>query len=233
MAAALSRELVVASRAGQGGRRTWFGLCRIFGLAVAGLMAGLLAASPAIAADPAAGGADARAFVDKLGGEVLSIIRSPGTSQAQRRDKFRELFQQNFDVPAIGRFVVGRYWNRASGDEQTQYLDTFRDYVAAIYAAQFSHYQGESFKTTNVRSLGGGESLVRSEIDRQGNPPIALEFRVKGEGGAFKIGDVIVEGVSLITTKRDEFSSVLAQEGLKGVMNRMQTTLKDVQSAGA
>lgn len=200
----------------------------VVGVAMATLLGGTLAfaAAPEAAPDP-------RAFIDSLGGEVLTIIKSPNLSVAQRQQKFRDLFSQEFDVPTIGRFVVGRYWNRAAPDEQQKYLDTFRDYVAAIYAAQFSHYQGEGFKTTNIRSLGSDESIVKSEIDRPGNPPIALDFRVKGSPGSYKIVDVIVEGVSLIVTKRDEFSSVLAQEGLTGVMKRMQSALKDIQSAGA
>ncbi len=175
---------------------------------------------------------DAKAFIDGLGIEVLNIIKAPNLSQNDRQQRFRELFNQQFDVPTIGRFVVGRYWNRSSPDDQHQYLEIFRNYVAAIYAAQFSHYQGERFKTMGTRPVGEGESLVKSEIERDNGPPIAVEFRVKGTPGTWKIVDVTVEGVSLIITKRDEFSSVLAQEGLKGVMSRMQTALKDVKSAG-
>jgi phospholipid transport system substrate-binding protein len=186
---------------------------------------------PARAAEPQAT-SDPRAFIDTLGSQVIAIIQQSGITQTQRQQEFRELFTRNFDVPSIARFVVGRYWSRAAADEQSQYIETFRDYVAAIYAEQFSHYSGEGFKSTGTRSLGEGESVVRSEIDRQGNPPIALEFRVKGAAGSYKITDVTVEGVSLIVTKRDEFSSVLARDGLKGVIGRMQAALKQTQSAG-
>ncbi len=187
-------------------------------------------AIPGLAAAPDA--ADAKAFIDGLGAQVLAIIKMPNLSQSQRQERFRELFSQNFDVPTIGRFVVGRYWNRASSDEQKAYLDTFRNYVAAIYAEQFSHYQGEGFKTLGSRSIGDGESLVRSQIERHSQPAINVEFRVKGAPGSFKIDDVTVENVSLIITKRDEFSSLLAQSGLKGVTDRMQTVLKNTQQAG-
>lgn len=182
------------------------------------------AAAPQTASDP-------KAFIDDLGATVLDIIRSPNQSQAQRRDRFRTLFSDNFDVPSIGRFVVGRYWNRASPDDQQKYLDTFRNYVAAIYADQFSHYQGEGFKTSSVRPLGEGENLVSAQIERPNQPPISVQFRVKGSPGSFKIDDVTVENVSLIVTKRDEFSSVLEQSGLKGVTDRMQAALK-TQNAG-
>ncbi len=182
----------------------------------------VLASVPAGADQPAS---DPKAFIDNLGATVLDIIRAPNLSQAQRRDRFRVLFSDNFDVPTIGRFVVGRYWNRASPEERQKYLDTFRNYVAAIYADQFSHYQGEGFKTTAVRPLGADESSVTAQIVRPNQPPISVQFRVKGTQGAYKIDDVTVENVSLIITKRDEFSSVLEQSGLKGVTDRMQAAL--------
>jgi phospholipid transport system substrate-binding protein len=181
------------------------------------------AATPEAASDP-------KAFIDNLGASVLDIIRSANLSQTQRRDRFRELFSQNFDVPTIGRFVVGRYWNRAAPDEQQKYLDTFRNYVAAIYAEQFSHYQGEGFKTGAVRSLDAGESLVSAQIESPNQAPISVQFRVKGSSGSFKIDDVTVENVSLIITKRDEFSSVLEKGGLKAVTDRMQSVLSTQNS---
>ena len=198
-------------------------LLRLLVAAAAGLAGAAVA--PAWAAAPQAA-SDPKSFIDNLGTTVLDIIRSPNLSQAQRRDRFRELFSNNFDVPTIGRFVVGRYWNRASPDDQKKYLDTFRNYVAAIYADQFSHYQGEGFKTGAERSLGGGESVVSAQIERPNQPPISVQFRVKGSPGSFKIDDVTVENVSLIITKRDEFSSILERSGLKGVTDRMQAALK-------
>jgi len=197
-------------------------LLRLF-VAAAVAATGLAGAPPGAAAAQTA--SDPKAFIDSLGTTVLDIIRSPNLSQAQRRDRFRTLFSDNFDVPTIGRFVVGRYWNRASPDEQQKYLDTFRNYVAAIYADQFSHYQGEGFKTTAVRPLGADENLVSAQIERQGQAPISVQFRVKGAPGSYKVDDVTVENVSLIVTKRDEFSSILQQSGLKGVTDRMQAAL--------
>lgn len=184
------------------------------------------AAAPQQASDP-------KTFIDDLGSEVMAIIKAPNLSRPQREERFRTLFSSRFDVPTIARFVVGRYWNRASNEEQQKYLDTFGNYVAAIYAEQFSHYQGERFTTVGARSLGDSESVVRSQIERPGQAPINVEFRVKRQAGSFKIDDVTVENVSLIITKRDEFSSLLSQGGLKGVTERMQSILKNTQHTGA
>jgi phospholipid transport system substrate-binding protein len=197
---------------------------RMLQTALSASVIGLCGGRLAFAADAQSAG-NPRAFIDTLGAEVLKIIQSPNISVDERKKRFRELFHKAFDVQKIGRFVVGRYWNQAKPDEQQKYIDVFGDYVSTIYANQFSTYQGQSFKTTGMRDLGEGESLVQSEIDRPGNAPMNVAFRVGEAEGQYKITDVTVEGVSLIVTKRGEFGGVLAQEGVPGVTKRMQSVV--------
>lgn len=187
----------------------------------------------ALPARPAIAAADPARFVDDLGAQTIAIIKSSSVGLPERQRRFRALFLQAFDAPTIGRFVLGRYWEKTSDGEKASYLKLFGDYVAAIYAVQFSHYQGESFKTVGVDPIGEGDSAVRAEIAQPGKAPITLTFRARPEGGGFKIVDVTVEGVSLIVTKRSEFASVLGREGLNGVMTRMQQVVNETQTAGS
>ena len=194
-------------------------------LLFAATAAALFTAPPARAAAEAS---DPRTFVERLGGEVVGILKSPDVKVSDRQRRFQTLFVQTFDAPTIGRFVLGQYWQRTSEDQRRSYLELFTDYVAAIYAVQFSHYEGQTFKATGVQPVAGGDSAVDAEIERPGKPPIKVTFRVRREGDALKIVDVMVEGVSLIVTKRDEFASVLGREGLDGLMKRMHATLDEM-----
>lgn len=184
-----------------------------------------LLATASVQAAPPNAADDPRAFVESLGAKVLNIIKSPNVTLSERQHRFRELFTQEFEAQTIGRFVLGAYWNRATDEQRKRYLSVFNDYVAAIYAIQFSHYEGEAFKTTGVQTVTDSDNAVQSEIDHPGKPPIQIVFRVRRTTGSFKIVDVTVEGVSLIVTKRSEFASVLNKEGLNGVIERMQTVL--------
>ena len=76
------------------------------------LLTGLLTAVP-----QTAGAQDARAFVANLGNQAIQVL-GPSVSPAQRVARFRQLFQNDFDVPGIGQFVLGRYWRTASPQEQ-------------------------------------------------------------------------------------------------------------------
>lgn len=199
------------------------GAALLLGATVAPWLAALV--PPALAA-----AADARAFIDKLAAEALTIIRSDMPPPA-RQKRFRELFQRAFDVESIGRFVLGRHWQRLSAEERTRYNDLFGEYVAAIYADQFSNYRGQNFRTLGARGTAENESVVPAQIERDG-PPIRMDFRVRDAGNAYRITDVAVENVSLIVTKRDEFSSVAYNEGIDGIMRRMQAALDNIRRAG-
>ena len=204
-------------------RRPGSGLTRRHVLVAAAAFA--ISARPSIAAP-----AEARAFIDSLAKDALAIIQAD-VPVTQRQKRFRELFLKAFDVQSIGRFVLGRHWQRLSAEEREKYLDLFGDYVAAIYADQFSNYSGQNFRTLGARPSSDNESVVPAQIERQG-PPIRMDFRVRDAGGAYRITDVAVENVSLIITKRDEFSSVVNNEGVGGVMRRMQAALDNIQRAG-
>ncbi len=183
------------------------------------------AAVPRWAFAQAAAADAARPFIDKLAEEALAIIRSSGTGTEERRKRFNELFLRAFDVMSIGRFVLGRHWARVKPEEQQKFLQVMGEYVAGIYAAQFADYKGYNFRTTGTRATGEGEALVPAQIDREGQQPIRMEFRVRQGDGGYKIIDVAVENVSLILTKRDEFSPTLNSEGVQGVIKRMQAVI--------
>ncbi len=192
---------------------------RLLVLAASGVLA------PGLVRAQGAGAEGARNFIGKLAEEALAIIRSSGSGTEDRRKRFNELFLRAFDVPGIGRFVLGRHWSRLKPEEQEEFLQVMGEYVAGIYASQFADYQGYNFRTTGSRATGEGEALVPAQIDREGQQPIRMEFRVKQAESGLKILDVAVESVSLILTKRDEFSPTLNREGVQGVIKRMQAVI--------
>lgn len=191
---------------------------------IAALVLGsLLIASPGRAAG------DATSFIQNLGDQGIQILRNSGMSQPQRKEQFSRLFRNDFDVPAISRFVLGRYWRTASAAQQEQFTKVFRDYVVAVYSEQFSNYTGETFRVTGQQTLDPTTTMVASEIDRpNGGPPIHVNWIVENIGGNFKIVDVAVENLSMRTTQRDEFASVIERNGgnIQTLINQLQTKVQ-------
>lgn len=186
------------------------------GLVLAGLAAFALPAAaqqgtPAqVAAQPAA--KSAADFVQGLGDKAIATL-AQNKDQAQTKQVFRDLLNQNFDLTTIGRFVVGRYWNTASPQQQQQYMQLFERMIIDVYAERFSQYAGETFKVTGGQPTGERDTLVTSQVVRPSGPPVNVSWRVRNRDGAFKIVDVLVENVSMSQTQRSEFASVIENNG--------------------
>ena len=155
--------------------------------------------------------ADPRAFVGTLGARAIEVL-GPAVPAAQRQARFRELLQNDFDIPGIGQFVLGRYWRVATPPEQQEFLRLFQEYVVQAYSARLGEYGGAPFRVTGSRPAGD-EVVVTSEIARPGGQPIQLDWFLINRGGALKITDVYVGGVSMKVTQRDEFASVIQRNG--------------------
>lgn len=165
------------------------------------------------------------AYIEELGHRVISVIQN-SESESERMQQFREMFAQNFDVQAIAKFVIGRYWQSATPEQRQEYLEVFRDYVLAAYGSQFARYSGVTFQVLEQRALSGNDSLVTAQIIRPNEEPLRVSFRVRDTGGKFTIVDVAVEGVSLLVTKRSEFSSVISREGIDGLIARLKSQIQ-------
>jgi phospholipid transport system substrate-binding protein len=92
------------------------------------------------------------------------------------------------------------------------------------YTSRFSDYSSGGFKVTNSRDDGEGEYTVSMQIiPPDSNEPVLVDYRVRKDNGSYKIFDVIVEGVSMITTQRSEFASVLNSEGIDALIGKLGT----------
>jgi phospholipid transport system substrate-binding protein len=148
-------------------------------------------------------------FVASLADRTIKILKDKSLNKNGRVEALGNIFLDGFDVQAIGRFVLGRFWAQATPQERDAYLAAFKDFVVETYAIRFNSYAGEVFKVKGALPDGDLGALVTSEIGTAGEEPARVEWRVRKEQSGFKIVDVIVEGVSLAITQRSEFASVL------------------------
>ena len=176
-------------------------------LALGAVMLAALSVTPARAAD------DPAVFIQSLGDQAIQILQNKQLGQKEREAQFNKLFTEGFDVAEIGRFVLGRYWNVATPDQQQQYIKLFGTYVVAVYANRFSQYSGEKFTVAGSQPTPDGASVASQIIRPNGGPPINIVWKIAKENGGFKIRDVVAENLSMTITQRAEFASVVERGG--------------------
>jgi phospholipid transport system substrate-binding protein len=153
-------------------------------------------------------------FIRSLSSEAIGSLTGHAANETDREQKFRTLFTNNFDVPQIAQFVLGLYWPRATQEQRAEYVRLFEDFVVKSYAKKFGDYSGDGFKTGAVTKVASGDSVVSSQIRTNENkPPVRVDWRVRANDSQYKIVDVMVEGISMSVTHRDEFAAVIRNSG--------------------
>jgi phospholipid transport system substrate-binding protein len=177
------------------------------GFALLLAVAVLAVPAPSRAADDPAG------FISDLGQRTVRVLAAK-VSESEREAQFRAIFEEGFDVPAISRFVLGNYWRVATEEQRRTFITLFEAYVVHAYAVRFNEYSGQQLKVTSARAEGDDSALVQSVIAQpSGAPPLRVDWRVGKTAKGFKINDVVVEGVSMAVTQRQEFSAVIQRNG--------------------
>lgn len=177
----------------------------------------LAAAAAAALLHPLAAGAQgdpASAFIQKRGEALVAIVNSDAPS-AQKKQQVARLLAEAVDVSGVGRFVVGRYWRTASPEEQREFQTLFQDLLLETIAVRFGEFKGLKFQVTGSGRADEESKGVMASIERPGQPPANVEWRVADQGGTLKVVDLIAEGTSLRLTQRSEYTSVLQRNGGK------------------
>lgn len=156
-------------------------------------------------------GAAAQSFVTNLGDAAMAAIADKSTSAEAKKQTFRTLLNKDFDMATIGRFALGRFWRTATPQQQTQYLDLYQKMIVDVYTARFSKYSGQVFKVTGNRVDESGDVIVNSVVSGSGD--VSVDWRVRPKGGTYRIVDVMVEGISMAVTQRNDFAGVIQRGG--------------------
>lgn len=157
---------------------------------------------------------DAQKFIDTLGEDAISALTGANLSESEREVRFRGLLESHFDLPGISRFVLARYWKTATDAERADFQRLFETLLVQSYAKKFAEYAGERFAVNGSQSNDDGSVMVNSVINRPNGDVVRLDWRVLDNDG-LKIGDLVVEGVSLRITYRSDVASVVQNNGGK------------------
>ena len=158
----------------------------------------------------------AEAFISDLADQAIEAMTIPKVSKSERIERFKVLLNENFAVKTIARYVIGRYWKRATQIEKKEYLYLFQEMLAVSYSDRFSEYAGENLNVIKSSVGSSKDVIVHSQIVRDGTQPVSVDWQVRSKDNViFRIIDIKVEGGSLGQTQKSEFSSVIRQNGGK------------------
>jgi phospholipid transport system substrate-binding protein len=119
------------------------------------------------------------------------------------------------------RLAVGPAWGSISGTQQKEAIEAFGRFVTATYAERFSEYSGQKFEVVGEQARSA-DVLVDSRIVKASGEPVAIRYLMRRNGADWQINDVYLDGkISELATRRSEFSSVIRQQGIDGLISTL------------
>lgn len=191
------------------------------------MIAMLVIAPLAVAADQtnpyAMMGEAAQKTFDRLKNEQPKIRQNP--------NYLREIVAQELlpyvQVKYAGALVLGRYYKDATPAQRDAYFKAFNEYLKQAYGQALAMYNGQTYQIAPEQPYGDANIIaIRVTIvDPNGRPPVRLDFqwRKNSQTGNWQAFDMIAEGVSMITTKQNEWSDILRTKGIDGLTAQLQS----------
>ena len=168
------------------------------------------------------------ALVKRVAEEVLQLIKTDPKVQAGDQQRVREVVESKllpyFDFERITALAMGRNWRQATPEQQKQLVDQFRALLVRTYSGALAQYRDQTMDYKPLRADAyATEVTVRPEVVRPGQPPVQIDYSMAKSPSGWRVYDVIVGGVSLVTNYRDEFNEQIKNGGVDGLIKTLNT----------
>ena len=175
-------------------------------------------------------------LVKQVTEEVLEIVRKDRDIQNGNAKKAIELVDAkvipHFNFQHMTALAVGKDWRKASPQQQQQLTSEFKTLLVRTYSNALTGYKDQTirYKPTKMQS-GDTDVLVRTEIVQSGSKPIALDYSVEKLADGWKVYDVVVAGVSLVSNYRDTFAQEIRANKIDGLIKMLATKNKQNEAS--
>jgi phospholipid transport system substrate-binding protein len=165
-------------------------------------------------------------LVKSVSDDVLGIVRSDKDLQAGNNAKLSVLVQDkiipHFDFGRMAALSVGLAWRKASPEQRAQLTHEFQALLVRTYSSGLAAYRNQVVEYKPLRmNPSDTEVVVRSEIRQSGAQPVTIDYRMEKLPRGWKVFDVAIGGVSLVTTYRDSFSQEVRDNGIDALIRQL------------
>lgn len=181
-----------------------------------------LAAVAAFALAASAPGPGPRDVVAKTVDDVLAVLKDASLSPEARRERIVEIAYARFDFPTMSKLVLAKYWKRFDDAQRDAFLKEFKDFLAHRYGDRIDRYEQERVEIVAERSAKGGDAIISTLIHRPRAEAVAVDYRLRNRGGDWRVIDVKIEGISLVSNYRDQFHEVLSHGGPEKLLTQLR-----------
>jgi len=188
----------------------------------------------------AAAGAQAQglapdALMKSISDDVIGIIKQDKDIKAGDREKINALVDAkvlpHFNFARMTALAVGRNWPKANAAQQKQLVEEFRNLLVRTYSGALSTYKNEVIQFKPLRAAPADTDVtVRTQVRRPGSEPVSIDYSMEKTPAGWKVYDVVVGGVSLVTNYRDSFNAEVRDGGIDGLIKSLANKNRSLET---
>jgi phospholipid transport system substrate-binding protein len=157
--------------------------------------------------------------------DVLAALKSDKDLQAGDAKKLEKLAEEkilpHFNFPRMTQLAVGRNWKDASDAQKTSLTDQFRTLLLRTYSSTLSQYRNQTIDVKPLKASADAEVVVKTAVIQSGGQPIPIDYSMEKTPSGWKVYDVLIDGVSLVTNYRSSFNTEINTNGVDGLIKSL------------
>ncbi len=166
------------------------------------------------------------ALVKRTAEDVIAVVKADKDIQAGNQDKIFKLAEEkilpNFNFEKVSRMVLGKNWTNATPEQKSAFQNEFKTLLLRTYATALSKYKNQVIEYKPLRMADGANTAtVKTSILQSGGQPIAVDYTLEKNAESWKVYDIVIEGVSLVTNYRSQFAQEIRQNGLDSLIKKL------------
>ena len=167
------------------------------------------------------------ALVKSVSDDVISIVRQDKAIQSGDTRKAVTLVETKvlpyFDFAHMTRLAVGKDWKLASADQKSVLTQEFKTLLVRTYSNALTKYRDQQIDFEPLKAKPeDSDVIVRTKVRQAGAKPVQIDYNLEKQGDNWKVYDVLVAGVSLVTNYRDEFGQEVRAGGIDGLIKSLK-----------
>ena len=165
----------------------------------------------------------AEAFVLKLTNEAKLIFNDKSLNTDSKLKKLNDLSQSHLDLDALAGYTLGDYRDKATASEKDNFNKLFREYFIKNMSSKLNDFADQELKILDSKKINENNIIVSTKIfSKKDAQEIKVEWRIYTKETKFLARDLVVEGLSLARTQKEEFASIIASKGFVGLINALE-----------
>jgi phospholipid transport system substrate-binding protein len=172
--------------------------------------------------------AAARAVVAETVKEVLAVLRDKSVPTEQRIHSIEEIVYGRFDLEVMSRLVLARNWKRFTDEQKAEYVEEFKKYLTNSYGSRIERYDQQKVEIVGEREEPRGDVVIQTKIVGGEFEGTLVDYRLRKQKGEWRVIDVVIEGISMVSNYRDQFKSIVSTGGPELLLEK----LKEKNAAG-